>query len=80
MAVVLDRPDMGRRPELDPGGLAGDMVVPANKAPEPLGQRIMMPLQAMPGGTTINAPSPRSSWKHLAHGMLEPSNAFFSTS
>jgi hypothetical protein len=27
MTVVLDRPDVSRRPELDPCGLAGDMVM-----------------------------------------------------
>jgi hypothetical protein len=40
VTVVLDRPDMGRRPELDPGSLAGDVVVPANETSEPFGQRI----------------------------------------
>jgi hypothetical protein len=38
--IVLDRPDVGGRAELDPRGLAGHVVVPADQAAQPLGQRI----------------------------------------
>jgi len=40
ITVVLHRPDMGRCPERDPGGLTGDMVVSPDETTKPLGQRV----------------------------------------
>ena len=39
----------------------------------------MRPLQGTVGGTTISAPSPRSSQKQSAHGMPELSKALCRT-
>ena len=36
---MLDRPDVGGRPELDARGVAADVVVPADEAAQPLRQR-----------------------------------------
>ena len=79
MPVVLDRADVGGRPELDAGGNAGDVVVPPDEAAQPLWQRVDEAFAGDDGGTTIRAPSPRSSQKQSAHGMPEPSKALCRT-
>jgi len=38
--IVIDRPDVSGRPQLDSGSVARDMVVPADKTTEPFRKRV----------------------------------------